>query len=339
MHMSDALTAPAISAVMYTASGIAAACSVRKLKNDEDISKIPVMGIMGAFVFAAQMVNFTIPGTGSSGHLCGSVLISAVLGPYAGFITMIGVLFIQCLLFADGGLMALGANIWNMAFYGCFIGALFIRKALSGTYINKKRITAAAVLGCIISLQLGSFSVVLETLLSGITSLPFIVFLSFMQPIHLIIGLIEGLVTAAVLCFIYEKRPSLLWCNTLSSDQKNKFSSKEMLTVLAAASLIIGGGISLLASSHPDGLEWSIEKAAKTDEIESEGKLAKLFASIQDKTSLLPDYSLDGAGEIVGTIMSGIVGCVIIIACFMLICRLLRHLCLRKKEDSHEQEQ
>lgn len=76
------------------------------------------------------MINFTIPGTGSSGHLCGGMLLSALLGPYAGFLTMIGVLLIQCLLFADGGLLALGCNIWNMAFYGCFIGALLIWKPM-----------------------------------------------------------------------------------------------------------------------------------------------------------------------------------------------------------------
>lgn len=80
------------------------------------------MGVMGAFVFAAQMINFTIPGTGSSGHLCGGMMLTALLGPYAAFLTMIGVLLIQCLLFADGGLLALGCNIWNMAFYGCFLG-------------------------------------------------------------------------------------------------------------------------------------------------------------------------------------------------------------------------
>lgn len=68
------------------------------------------------------MINFTIPGTGSSGHLCGGMMLTALLGPYAAFLTMIGVLLIQCLLFADGGLLALGCNIWNMAFYGCFLG-------------------------------------------------------------------------------------------------------------------------------------------------------------------------------------------------------------------------
>ena len=116
MHMADALVAPAVAGVMYAASVGVAAHSVHQVRIEDDQKKIPEMGIMGAFVFAAQMINFTIPGTGSSGHLAGSMMLTALLGPQAGFLTMIAVLVIQCLFFADGGLMALGCNIWNMAF-------------------------------------------------------------------------------------------------------------------------------------------------------------------------------------------------------------------------------
>ena len=112
MHMADALIAPAVGGAMYVCSAAAAGYSIKKVREENDPKKIPVMGIMGAFVFATQMMNFTIPGTGSSGHLCGGMLLSALLGPYAGFLTMIGVLLIQCLLFADGGILALGCNIW-----------------------------------------------------------------------------------------------------------------------------------------------------------------------------------------------------------------------------------
>lgn len=122
--MADGLISPAVAGVMYAASAAVAVYSVKKVREEDDAKKIPLMGIMGAFVFAVQMINFTIPGTGSSGHLCGGMLLSALLGPYAGFLTMVSVLLIQCLLFADGGLLALGCNIWNMAFYGCFIGYL-----------------------------------------------------------------------------------------------------------------------------------------------------------------------------------------------------------------------
>ena len=211
MHMADALLAPGVAGVMYACSAVAAGRSVRKLNQQPDDKAVPVMGVMGAFVFAAQMINFTIPGTGSSGHLCGGMLLAAIVDPFTPrFLTMIGVLLIQCLLFADGGLMALGANIWNMAFYGCFVGGLiwrtFTRKGL-----NRAKIIAASLIGCILSLQLGAFSVSVETLASGITALPFGAFLLAMQPIHLAIGAVEGCITAAVLVFLYEARPSLLW--------------------------------------------------------------------------------------------------------------------------------
>ncbi len=110
MHMADALLSPAVAGTMYACSTAVAAYSITKIRKEDDQTKIPTMGIMGAFVFAAQMINFTIPGTGSSGHLCGGMLLSAMLGAPAGFLTMIGILLIQCLMFADGGLMALGGK-------------------------------------------------------------------------------------------------------------------------------------------------------------------------------------------------------------------------------------
>ena len=108
MHMADALLSPAVAGTMYACSTAVAAYSVTKIRKEDDQTKIPTMGIMGAFVFATQMINFTIPGTGSSGHLCGGMLLSAMLGAPAGFLTMIGILLIQCLMFADGGLMEHG---------------------------------------------------------------------------------------------------------------------------------------------------------------------------------------------------------------------------------------
>ena len=180
MHMADALLAPAVAATMYAASATAAGVSIHKLKKDDEPSKLPVMAVTSALVFAGQMINYTIPGTGSSGHMCGGMMLSALLGPYAGFLSMIVILAIQCLFFADGGLMALGANCWNMAFYGCFVGYFLIwRPIMNGKWFGegksaeRGRIIAASIIGCIITLQLGAFSVVLETSLSGITELPF----------------------------------------------------------------------------------------------------------------------------------------------------------------------
>ena len=159
MHMADALLSPAVAATMYAASAAAAGVSLHKLKKDDDAQKLPVMAVSAALVFAGQMINYTIPGTGSSGHMCGGMLLSALLGPQAGFLSMIVILAIQSLFFADGGLMALGANIWNMAFYGCFVGYYLIwrpimrsRRFGEGKSAKRARIIAASVIGCVVTL-------------------------------------------------------------------------------------------------------------------------------------------------------------------------------------------
>lgn len=293
MHMADALVAPAVAATMYAASAAAGGYSLKKTGLEQDSRKIPVMGVMGAFVFAAQMMNFSIPGTGSSGHICGGVLLAAILGPYEAFITMISILIIQALMFADGGILALGCNIWNMAFYSCFLGYFCIYRPILRKGYSAKKIVIASVIANIVSLQFGAFSVVIETMLSGITDLPFSVFVTSMQPIHLAIGTVEGLVTGAVLVFIYRTRPELLDKNIADK----RIDYRRFIIVFAAAALVTAGGLSLLASSHPDGLEWSIAKTTGDEEIQAEGTAYSTAENIQGITALFPDYSL---GEDVG---------------------------------------
>lgn len=273
------------------------------------------------------MINFTIPGTGSSGHLCGGMLLTALLGPYAAFLTMIGVLLIQCLLFADGGLLALGCNIWNMAFYGCFLGAFLIWRPMMKKGMSRAKIIVASVIGCMLSLQFGAFSVTLETLVSGITELPFTTFVATMQPIHLAIGLVEGLITAAVLLFVYEARPELLQS---SQEKKSRMSLKGTIVALFVAAVVIGGGVSLFASSHPDGLEWSIEKITGSTELEADSDVYDSVADIQEKTALLPDYAFKNSDSTLGTTFSGIVGGVVVIAVCVGACYAFRFFRKRK---------
>lgn len=325
MHMADALVAPAVAATMYLCSGAAGGYSIKRVRLEDDAKKIPVMGVMGAFVFATQMINFTIPGTGSSGHLCGGMLLSALLGPYAGFLTMIGVLLIQCLLFADGGLLALGCNVWNMAFYGCFLGALLIWRPIMKRGASKLKIVFASVLGCVLTLQLGAFSVTLETLASGITELPFSVFVATMQPIHLAIGTVEGLITAAVLCFVQEARPELLWgIGEMDCAKEGKLTFKNTIAVLAVTAAAIGGVLSLFASAFPDGLEWSMERVAGTTELEATGGIYSALAGLQEKTALLPDYAFKASESAAGTSFSGIVGALIVVGVCVGCCYLFR---------------
>ena len=331
MHMADALLSPAVAGAMYACSFAAAGYALQKVKKERDEKILPVMGVMGAFVFAAQMLNFTIPGTGSSGHLCGGLLLAAVVGPYAAFLTMIGVLLIQCLLFADGGLLALGANIWNMAFYGCFVGGGVIWALLMKSGVSRTKIILASVLGCVASLQLGAFSVSVETLLSGITELPFAAFLLLMQPIHLAIGAVEGAITAAVLLFLYAARPSLLW-GVEQEDGAQSVSFKNVLAIMSAAAFVLAGGISLLASELPDGLEWSLERMTGSTELESAGTSAYAVSeAIQSVTALLPDYNFVGSESAAGTSFAGIVGAVVVMLLVLAGGKLLKGL-----SSSHE---
>lgn len=338
MHMADALVTPAVAAAMYAASGAAAAVSIQTLRKDESTKKLPTMAVTSALVFAGQMVNYTIPGTGSSGHLCGGMMLSALLGPQAGFLSMVVILTIQCLFFADGGLLALGANCWNMAFYGCFVGYYILWRPIQRSRLfsgmgtaaaGRMKIILASILGCVLTLQLGAFSVVLETTVSGITELPFGAFCGMMLPIHLAIGLVEGLITAAVLLFVYEARPELLM-EVGSDRQDGRRSLRATLAILAATAVVVGGGLSLAASADPDGLEWSLFGNTEAGYSENMGldeedygvssDAADMAESIQEKTALLPDYAFRQSDSAAGTSVSGIVGTALVAAFAALIC-------------------
>ena len=297
--------------MMAAAAGVAA-YSIRKLQNDPDDKKIPLMGVLGAFVFAAQMINFTIPATGSSGHLGGGMLLSILLGPYAGFLTMASILLIQALFFGDGGLLAYGCNVFNLGFFTCFVAFPLIYKRITRKGLTAGRIFGASMVSAVLGLQLGAFGVVLETLLSGKTELPFDTFVPLMLSIHLAIGIIEGLITAAVVIFVWKARPEILE-NASSGKTAGGNSVKKVLAGLLGASVVIGGFVSWFASSNPDGLEWSLERTAGTAELEASGGVYEVLTNVQSKTAFLPDYNFrtaaeDGAGRYAGTSVAGIAG-------------------------------
>ena len=288
--MADALISPAVGGTMWAASaGLIGYCS-KKIKDDRDDATIPLMGVVGAFVFAAQMINFTIPGTGSSGHLGGGMILAILLGPYAGLLTMSSVLAVQALFFADGGLMALGCNIFNLGFLTCFVAYPLIYKNIAGTAPSERRLFAAAIISAVVGLQLGAFSVVLQTFFSGVTELPLATFALMMQPIHLAIGIVEGLATSAVVLFVWKARPEILK-SVSSSVPVGSISMRKVTIAFLAAAVVTGGVLSWFASANPDGLEWSIFKAAGTEELDPSAKgLHAALSNVQEKTALLPDY-------------------------------------------------
>ncbi|MBQ0064943.1 MAG: energy-coupling factor ABC transporter permease [Firmicutes bacterium] len=306
MHMADALLSPTVGVGMCAISAASIGYSVYKM-NKEDVSekKLPLMAVSGAFVFAAQMINFTIPATGSSGHIGGGILLAALLGQYPSLLTLAAVLIIQCLFFADGGLLALGANIFNMGVIPCLIIYPLLFKPLLKKGFTKKNVLIASVLSCVVGLQLGAFGVVLETLFSGITSLPFQTFVMLMQPIHLAIGFVEGLITSVVLMYVHSAAPQIVESGMNHSNIQ--VSIKKVVAVLAVCAILIGGGLSLYASSFPDGLEWSIEKVTGSTEVESQEALHESMETIQESTSFMPDYDFK-EGEGTGTSVAGLVG-------------------------------
>jgi cobalt/nickel transport system permease protein len=280
------------------------------------------------------MINFTIPGTGSSGHLGGGMILAILLGPHAAFLVMASVLTVQSLFFADGGLLALGCNIWNLGVYPCYLVYPLIYKPLVGGGKTAGRILVASVASVVAALQLGAFSVILETLLSGKSELPFGPFLLMMQPIHLAIGIVEGFVTAGVISYVRSVRPEILDSMTVSRHFGREVSLTKVLTTFAVLAIITGGGLSWFASTHPDGLEWSIEKVTGRRVLpEATQGIAQVLKGVQEKTVFLPGYAVKPQGnepkkgetasawpEIdAGTTTAGIVGAVIVLGMIMLI--------------------
>jgi len=307
MHMADALLSPTVGIAMTAVSAGLIGYSVKKLKQDTDDTSIPLMGVMGAFIFAAQMINFTIPATGSSGHIGGGLLLAAVLGPYAAFLAIASVLVVQALFFADGGILAWGCNVFNMGFYPCFLAYPLIYKFFLRQEVSRRNIFWGSLLGVIIALQFGAFSVVLETLLSGRTELSFAAFLLLMQPIHLAIGAVEGIVTASVLSFIQQASPELL----AGELQQGGWPLRKFLLSMLFLTLFTGGILSLYASEYPDGLEWSLQGLTGSTELAAEGQIYEQTAAFQEKTAILPDYNFKNGDEAqsgVGTSVSGIFG-------------------------------
>ena len=298
MHMADALISPIVGGTMWTLTVAVAAYSIKKVENEMDEKKIPLMGVMGAFVFAAQMINFSIPGTGSSGHLGGGLLLAIILGPYAGFLTMASILTIQALFFADGGLLALGCNIINMGFYTCFIAYPFIYKRITSKGYSKKSIFAATMIASTIGLQLGAFSVVMETVLSGKTELPFSSFVLLMQPIHLAIGVVEGLVITAVVSFVFKSRPEIIANATIGRPLGN-ISTRKVIVRLGVMAILVGGVLSWFASANLDGLEWSMFKTSGKEEIQASDSIHKTIGTIQNKTAFLPGYDFKATETVI----------------------------------------
>ena len=206
MHAPDGFLSLPIAAVMWIVTIVVIAVAVRKTNRTFDERAIPLMGVTAAFIFAAQMFNFQVVG-GTSGHLLGGVLAAVLLGPWAGTLVMVAVIAVQGLVFQDGGLVVMGANIFNMGIVGT-LGGYAIYRALCGILGGEARARIpAAGLAAWLSVVAGSTAMAVELGLSGTTDMA--VALAAMVGIHVLIGVGEALVTMAALAFVQVTRPDL----------------------------------------------------------------------------------------------------------------------------------
>ncbi len=284
MHIESAIISTAVATTFFAIQAGVSTISAPQIKIERpDASKAAAAG---ALVFALQMVNFSIPATGSSGHIVGAVLLASLLGKFSSFFIMGIILALQSLLFADGGLLSFGVNWFNMgtlpALVAYPLAEKFARKVANN---NKYAIVAfASVLGLILGASAASF----EIWASGIASVSLAALLSSMLFIHLFIGVAEAAISVAAL----------------------KVVRNVSVRSTALLALAIGGVLSLFASSFPDGLEWCLASLnIDTKGITADG-VHNIFASVQNSTALFSDYALPSSHSLFGQSIAGCAGVV-----------------------------
>jgi len=292
MHMANELLSVPVASGTLAIAGGALAFICRKVRNVLTGDKLPLMGILGAFVFAGQMVNFRLPAMpGTSGHMVGAVLLAIILGPQLAAVVVSSVVIVQCLIFQDGGLLALGCNIINMALVPSYVGYFLYRTITAGRF-SPVRAYIGAMLASIVAIESGAVLVPIETAVSGVLAVPFSTFLITMVGVHAIIGLMEGLITVAVLAYLQQVRPDVV---VDSLPGKVRLSRRAVLVTLLLFTVGVAGGLSLVASRMPDGLEWSYaerpDEPGFTPAVSNKNSTVAAVDEFQQKYSPLPDYS------------------------------------------------
>ncbi|NJN44040.1 MAG: cobalamin biosynthesis protein CbiM [Anaerolineae bacterium] len=288
LHIPDGFLSVGISLLFWGISLIILWVAIRKTSGEYEERQIPLMGVMAAFVFAAQMINFPVVG-GTSGHMLGGALVAIALGPWAGMLVMASVITVQALLFQDGGLLVLGTNIFNMGIVTSTIG--FGVYHLVAAKNPKTRLIFAGIAAWF-SVLASSFFTSGQLWLSGTTSLR-IVFPAMMG-IHAVIGLGEALITFAALSFILRTRPDIL------NPSQTQQSGRGWVAVGLAISFLIVF-ITPFASSNPDGLERVAMDLGFAETAQN--------ASLQ----ILPDYTIPFLGDgNLSTLAAGILGVIVV---------------------------
>jgi cobalt/nickel transport system permease protein len=301
LHIPDGFLSLVIALVFWTITVVTVGIAISRTNKSLGEKQVPLMGVMAAFIFAAQMLNFPVAG-GTSGHFLGGALAAMVLGPWAGILVMTAVIAVQALLFQDGGLLVMGANIFNMGLLTAMVGFGLYRSVLGRS--KGVRLTVAGVaawLAVVASALLAS----MQLWLSGTSRLEIVV--PAMLGVHVLIGLGEAVITVAALAFIERTRPDLIDKKAVAAKGGSGWVYAGILISLLAVLL------SPLASADPDGLERVAEDVG--------------FLQLGQSApyEILPDYTIPFLGETaLSTVVAGVVGALVLLGLMVVIGQTLR---------------
>ena len=296
MHIPDGFLSLVMSLIFWAITIVTVGIAISKTNKSLGEKQVPLMGVMAAFIFAAQMLNFPVAG-GTSGHFLGGALAAIVLGPWAGILVMTAVIAVQGLLFQDGGLLVMGANIFNMGLLTAMIGFGLYRSVIGRS--KGVRLSVAGVAAWLATVT-ASLVASIQLWLSGTSRLEIV--LPAMVGVHVLIGIGEALITVAALAFIEQTRPDLLSEKTVATKGGRGWIFAGILVSLFAVLL------SPLASASPDGLE----RVAKN--------MGFLHLGQSAPYQILPDYTIPFLGNTaLSTIVAGAVGALVVLGLMVVI--------------------
>ena len=311
MHIPDGFIDGKTVAASATLAALGVGLALNRVRHTLPPRKIPLLGLSAAFLFAAQMLNFPVV-AGTSGHLIGGVLVAALLGPSAAVVVVTTVLIVQCFLFQDGGVLALGANVFNMAILGAGGGWVIYRCVSALLRGPRGRITAVA-FAAWLSTVLAAMGCAAQLAWSG--KVDWKSAFTAMVGVHLLIGLGEGLISALVFAAIQRTRPELMQTGT-TTEAPIRWGEFAFFGLLAAVGLALF--ITPLACPWPDGLESVAEKLG--------------FAHAATATAvpaLAPDYAFPGIRPTaLATAIAGALGCLVVFALALVLARVLVPKCV-----------
>ena len=292
LHIPDGFLSPGVYILCWAIAVVAVGLALQRTGREMGERQIPLMGVLAAFIFAAQMLNFPVAG-GTSGHLIGGALAAILLGPWAAILVMTSVVGLQALLFQDGGLLVLGANILNMAVIGSVVGYAAFTAVRRFSSDERLGTLLGGFAGAWLSVMLAATATALQLALSGTSA--FQVAMPAMLGVHALIGIGEGLITVGALAFVMPTRPDLLTATATGTFSGRAWWLLGLFIALALALL------SPLASSSPDGLERVAEDEGFID------------TAKDPPYEIIADYLFPGVeNEAAATVLAGIVGTVVV---------------------------